>query len=89
MHMRFLWGTSRFGLDHCGGFIAGFWCIWEAESVGEVWGGFGERCDYFLSLMATFESSGLDLLVVRWRDWRQRCATQGRGFELGRGVIVN
>ena len=46
-----------------------------------------KRREYFLSLNASFESSGLDLLVGRWRDWCNRRAMQGRVFEFSRSAI--
>ena len=48
---------------------------------------FREIREDFLSLTAAFESSGLELLVRRWRDLRRIHATRG-GLDFGGGVIV-
>ena len=49
---------------------------------------FRDMREDFLSLGPTFGSSGLELLVGRWRDLRRRRAARGRGFDFGGGVIV-
>ena len=47
-----------------------------------------EKREDFPSPGPPFGSSGLELLVGRWRDLRRRRAAQGRGFDFGVGVIV-
>ena len=49
---------------------------------------FRERREDFLSPTAAFESSGLELLMGRWCNLRQRRETWGRNFDFGGGVIV-
>ena len=46
-----------------------------------------ERREYFLSPKASFEFSGLDFLVKRWRERRRRAA-RGSGFKFSGSLIV-
>ena len=47
-----------------------------------------EKREDFPSPGPPFGSSGLDLLVGSWRDWRRRPATHGSSYEFSASVIV-
>ena len=81
-------GTGRIRSDHCGVFFSSLGVFERLGASERVLVILRERREDFLCPTAASESSGLDLLVGRWRDLRRRRATRGRGFEFGGGVIV-
>ena len=69
-------------------FFAGFGVIERLGASERFLVIFRERQEDFLRRTGTFEFSGLELLVGRWRNLRRRRVTWGRGFDFGGGVIV-
>ena len=81
------WGPAKLGVTIVEFVFASFGVI-ERLGVSERFLViFREIREDFLSLTAAFESSGLELLVRRWRDLRRIHATRG-GLDFGGGVIV-
>ena len=73
----------------CVFFFAVFGVFGRLGASGEFLVVLRERRLDFLGPTNSFVSSGLVLLLGRWRNWRWGRVTRGRGFKCGRSVIVS